>query len=241
MCLCECTRCTLTMSPIAPNQAEMRAMVEIHREIARSEGGVEPFNEEEENMIKGALSLSVRTVAENEQFKPVDRTFKLPIDGHMDYITMNAIVQSGFSRIPVHAPGDESLLLGYIISKDHILLDPKERRPISTLPLYQPVLALPSTTLATLLNEFQTGRSHFAFVSKNPDLLKRTVSEYLLNRDSAVVSKVSKLFLTWIGVCPTREFVNLSIMCVCCVLCAVCCVNFVLCVRWVFRDSVRFR
>ena len=45
------------------SRAEVRAMIEIQREVALKEGHGEPFNEDEEDMIRGVLTLSVTTVA----------------------------------------------------------------------------------------------------------------------------------------------------------------------------------
>ena len=54
---------------------EVRALVAVHREIAREDGRAEPFNNDEEAMIKGALSLSTLTAETAGILKPVRKDF----------------------------------------------------------------------------------------------------------------------------------------------------------------------
>lgn len=114
---------------------EVRALVEIHREIAQEEGIVEPFNKDEEDMVRGALSLSLMKADNADLLKPTERLFTLPLDGVMDEETMQLILDQGFSRVPIRHP--KGVLIGYFMVKQMILLDPKEKTPISQLERYK--------------------------------------------------------------------------------------------------------
>jgi metal transporter CNNM len=114
---------------------EVRALVEIHREIAQEVGIVEPFNEDEEDMVRGALSLSLMKADNADILKPRERVFTLPLNGVMDEETMNLILEMGYSRVPIEHPG--GVLIGYFMVKQLILLDPKAKTPISKLERYK--------------------------------------------------------------------------------------------------------
>ena len=109
------------------SRAEVRAMIEIQREVALKEGHGEPFNEDEEDMIRGVLTLSVTTVAAPHILQPMDKLFVLPYDGLMDRPTMRAITEKGFSRVPVFVDGQPTNILGYLLVKDLIELDPDDK------------------------------------------------------------------------------------------------------------------
>ena len=127
-------------------RAEVRAMIEIQREVAVDEGHREPFNKDEESMIKGTLSLSVTKVDAPDILKPTSKLFSLPYDGLMDRPTMRAITSHGYSRVPVYVDDDYSNIIGYLLIKDLIELDPDDGIPIADLDLYEPVsLPQPST------------------------------------------------------------------------------------------------
>ena len=161
---------------------EVRALVAVQREIASEEGVAEPYDLTEENMIKGALSLSTLTPISSERLKPTSQVFTLGLDAFMDYSTMQSIIDHGHSRIPVHAPGDKSCFLGYILTKDHLMLDPRAATPLRDLPLYSPVVATPTLTLSALLQEFNQG-THIAFVAKDPLMLRHALDEMQSERD----------------------------------------------------------
>lgn len=119
---------------------EVRALVEVHREIAKELGLTEPFNKDEEEMVKGALTLSLTKADSKEILKPVDDLFALPLDGVMDAKTMQDVLKRGFSRVLVRHPS--GVLIGYFLVKELILLDPKEETPIALLERYK-VLIIP--------------------------------------------------------------------------------------------------
>lgn len=59
---------------------------------------------DEVNIIKGALDLSSKTAAEG--MTPLDLVFMLSTNTKLDSETLEAILASGHSRIPVHRAGN---------------------------------------------------------------------------------------------------------------------------------------
>jgi hypothetical protein len=87
----------------------------------------------------------------------------------LDAETMHEIFNSGFSRIPCYdrnRPSNDNIV-GLLIVKDLILLDPADETPVHVLlNLYPRPLecVFPTTTLKEILNLFKTGRTHMAIV-----------------------------------------------------------------------------
>ena len=96
----------------------------------------------------------------------------------LDRATMTRLLQSGFSRIPLHAGAVEGVDR-YLIVKEHILLDPDDAAPVAGLRAYSPVWVAPDASLFQALNTFQTGRTHMAFVSRDPELARASAEQGL--------------------------------------------------------------
>ena len=164
---------------------EVRALIEVHREIARDQGHAEPFNEDEEDMIRGALSLGTLTADAADVLTPTAKLFSLSHDAILDGPTLKRIHVEGYSRVPVHDPRDASLCVGYLMVKDFIVLNSNAKTPVSSLYLYQPVCASPTLPLSSLLNEFQTGSSHMAFITHDPGLMKKAMEAFGTTKNGA--------------------------------------------------------
>lgn len=55
------------------------------------------------NVIIGALDMHTKTV--QKAMTPLEKVFMLPADGKLDAKTMEKIVDTGHSRVPIHRPG----------------------------------------------------------------------------------------------------------------------------------------
>ena len=161
----------------AISRNQVRALVEIHRELAKEGGIPEPFLEDEEDMIKGALSLGSITVDTADVLTPINDVFSLPFDARLNLSTLKLVLEKGFSRVPV-VHHESSVLLGYLLVKDFIVLNPELAEPISDMELYAPVCCRPTRLLSDLLNDFQTGASHMAFIARDPALLSRALAQF---------------------------------------------------------------
>ena len=165
---------------------ELRAMVEVTRELWKKEqehgghGGGDGeeegmLHEDEEDMIRGAIELSITKVRDCEKLLPMDKLYFLRTDQRLDRETMEELVAMGHSRVPIkHVLHGVELVIGYILVKDHITLDPDDGVLIADLVrdkpevLYFPAIVSPEITLRALLNEFQYQSCHMCFVSDNP-------------------------------------------------------------------------
>jgi metal transporter CNNM len=170
------------------------------------------IHEDEVTIVEGALQMKTKVAL--DVFTPLRQTFCIPSDLVLDEENIVRIYSSGFSRIPVFqhpspsatlttiatdipkTPGsatsaaikmDKKLkrhICGVLITRQLIVVDASQKRPLATLPLYVPQCVSPNTTLVDLLNLFQTGGramkgGHMALVCARPHL----ANEYLSRGD----------------------------------------------------------
>jgi metal transporter CNNM len=126
------------------------------------------LNVDEVTIIHGALDLSSKTVT--EIMLPMSEIYMLEIDTKLDRNNMADILASGHSRIPVYE-ARKSNIVGLLLVKRLIVLDPDDARPIRDLVLRKPILVSPSGSCYSMLNEFQKGRSHIALITKDTELV----------------------------------------------------------------------
>ncbi|KDO32086.1 hypothetical protein SPRG_03306 [Saprolegnia parasitica CBS 223.65] len=117
---------------------------------------------DEVTIIHGALDLTTKTVA--DVMIPWADVFMLDEETLLNANTLAEILASGHSRIPVYR-GDLMNIVGLLLVKRLIVLDPADARPIKDLMLKKPMVISPSYSCYALLNEFQKGRSHMALVT----------------------------------------------------------------------------
>lgn len=118
----------------------------------------------EEKIIEGTLDMSQKRV--EDVMTGVDNIFKLPLSGVMCYETIELILESGFSRIPIYV--ENELDIRYVLlTKDLALLDPDDNVPISALVEHSKIECkyIPcGITLDRALAMFKDSRWHMAFV-----------------------------------------------------------------------------
>lgn len=149
-------------------RGELNALVDLH---AESFGG--HLQVDQINIMKSALAYGDRKCS--EIMTPMKDVFMLEVHRILDAETMHQIFNSGFSRIPVYdrnKPWYDNIV-GLLIAKDLILIDPNDAISIHTLlTLYPRPLerVFPDTTLRQLLNIFKTGRTHMAIINTVSDI-----------------------------------------------------------------------
>jgi metal transporter CNNM len=141
-------------------RGQLKALVDLH---SAAEGG--HLSADECAVIRGALDLSSKTAA--DCLTPLDRVFMVPADAVLDEATLGSILASGHSRIPVHTPEDRSGIVGMLLAKELIMVDPARQRPVSSLQLRSLPHLRSDTFLYDILRLFETGRCHMA-VLVNP-------------------------------------------------------------------------
>lgn len=145
-------------------RAQLTAFVDLHAE-GEQWGG--ELTVDETNVITGALKLSAKPAV--LAMTPLDKVFMLPRDLVLSRAVLQQILESGFSRIPVHEPGDPSDLLGVVIVKELITVEPDScERLDKAAHVYEiPVLSA-RTPLFDILNVMQTGCAHMCILTYDP-------------------------------------------------------------------------
>jgi metal transporter CNNM len=126
-------------------------------------------------MVEGALQMFTSFAI--DVFTPMRRVFAIPQDMVLTEHNMVKIFASGFSRVLVHEPGLKNAIVGVLITKMLIVVDPKDERKVGTLPLRIPKCVGPSEPLVNLVNLFQSGgQLHLALVCARPSSGNRALS-----------------------------------------------------------------
>ena len=118
---------------------------------------------DEVTIIHGALDLTRKKA--HEIMIPFDEVFMLEETCKLDDNLMADIIHSGHSRIPIFRETRQNVI-GVLLVKKLIVLDPEDERPITDLHLRTPIVVHPNFSCYALLNEFQKGKSHIAFLSR---------------------------------------------------------------------------
>ncbi|VEU23031.1 DEKNAAC104078 [Brettanomyces naardenensis] len=130
--------------------------------------GVERLSQDEVTIINAVLDLKDKAVG--EVMTPIQKVFTLPSDTILDEAAVEEIFNAGFSRIPIHLPGEPTNFVGMLLVRILISYDPEDALPVSTFPL----ATLPETGYYTsclnILNYFQEGKSHMVVVSETPGM-----------------------------------------------------------------------
>ncbi|KAG7401519.1 Charged multivesicular body protein 6 [Phytophthora boehmeriae] len=138
---------------------------------------------DEVTIIHGALDLAAKTVA--EVMIPMEDVYMLELDTELSPDMLARVLASGHSRIPVYEK-HPSNIVGLLLVKKLIVVDPDDRRPIRDFILRKPILVGHNESCYAMLNEFQKGRSHIALVTKDVDLVARCWHEDLKIPESVV-------------------------------------------------------
>lgn len=139
-------------------RAELKELVAIH---GNDHGG--SLSHDEVTIIRGALDLSEKMAFQVMTHRR--HVFMVEISSEMDWVTMRDIQRAGHSRIPVYQ-GDRNNVIGLILTKSLLLLNPAVPTPVRKMKLYSIPKVEHNVTLVNLLNIFQEGASHMALVVK---------------------------------------------------------------------------
>ncbi|KAF7321454.1 CNNM transmembrane domain-containing protein [Mycena kentingensis (nom. inval.)] len=135
-------------------------------------------------IIGATLDLQEKVV--RDAMTPIEEVFMLDIEARLDYDLLKQVVATGHSRIPVFEEVDAPVtvrvadakvkpaqppkkvkkILGILLVKQLVLLDPKDAVPLRTVPLNMVPFVPNNQSLLGILDKFQEGRSHIAIVSR---------------------------------------------------------------------------
>eukprot|EP00667_Euglena_gracilis_P008383 EG_transcript_8487 len=152
-------------------RAQLKELVDIHGHVTENEFE-EALTADECMIIQGALDLKNKTVA--DCLTPMENVTMLDYDGVLDTETMQRLLDSGNSRIPVffrppqfpgaNEAGQPFQILGMILVKTLIMFSPEKATPVKECALRRVPFVPTTKPLYEMLNLFQEGRSHMAVV-----------------------------------------------------------------------------
>ncbi|KAF9806703.1 hypothetical protein IEO21_08578 [Rhodonia placenta] len=141
-------------------KAELKSFLAFHRQ------GEEPLRDDEISILNGVLELNNKHV--EEIMTSMEDVVTLSSDRILDHETVDFILRSGYSRIPVHKPGRPLAFEGLLLLKKLSIYDPSQEWPVSKFQLSILPEANPSINCFQALDYFQTGRAHLLLLSKTP-------------------------------------------------------------------------
>ncbi|KAJ7647586.1 DUF21-domain-containing protein [Roridomyces roridus] len=160
-------------------RAELKELIAMHSNLQHHGGDLKV---DTVTIIGATLDLQEKVV--REAMTPIENVFMLSIESKLDYELLKQIVASGHSRIPVYEEIDAPVstrvggpnapsatqkvkkILGILLVKQLVLLDPKDAVSLRTVPLNTVPFVPNNQSLLGILDKFQEGRSHIAIVSR---------------------------------------------------------------------------
>ncbi|KAG5641358.1 hypothetical protein DXG03_005441, partial [Asterophora parasitica] len=162
-------------------RGELKELIAMHSSHATLGGDLKT---DTVTIIGATLDLQEKVV--KQAMTPIDEVFMLSIDSKLDYDLLKKICQTGHSRVPVYEEVNVPIsnlggtddgstkvrtkklkkILGILLVKQCVLLDPKDATPLRNIPLNKVPYVPNNEPLLGILDKFQEGRSHMAIVSR---------------------------------------------------------------------------
>ena len=133
----------------------------------------ESLSQRELGILEGTLDL--RMIPVSSKMIPIQRTFMLSTDDYLTKETIEKIMETGHSRIPIYRGTDIHNIKGILLVKLLLKLpwtqNNLETISINSISLIRPLIFHPRTSMLEALRRFQTGRSHMAIITKYVDYI----------------------------------------------------------------------
>lgn len=178
-------------------KAELKSFLQFHRT------GEEPLRDDEIAILNGVLELNTKKV--ESIMTPMQDTVTLSADCILDHNKVDSILLSGYSRFPVHAPGNPTAFIGLLLIKKLLTYDPAKALPVSSFELSILPEAHPTINCFQALDYFQTGRAHLLLISRTPgraggaigvitleDIIEEIISEEIVDETDRYEDNQSK-------------------------------------------------
>ncbi|KAI0668591.1 hypothetical protein C8Q78DRAFT_232862 [Trametes maxima] len=143
-------------------KAELKSFLAFHRQ------GEEPLRDDEISILNGVLELNTKKA--EQIMTPMEDVFTISADRVLDHATVDFILRSGYSRIPVHKPNRPLAFIGILLVKQLSIYDTSTSIPVSEFPLSLLPEAPPTINCFQALDYFQTGRAHLLLLSRTPGI-----------------------------------------------------------------------
>jgi len=142
----------------------LKTLVTLHKTLGSSP--TDRLNQDEVTIISAVLDLKDKAVG--DIMTPMDDVFTMSADEVLDEDTMNIILSAGYSRIPIHEPGNPMNFVGMLLVKILITYDPEDCKRVGEFALATLPETRPETSCLDIVNFFQEGKSHMVLVSEYP-------------------------------------------------------------------------
>jgi metal transporter CNNM len=142
----------------------LKTLVALHKTLGTTPG--DRLNQDEVTIISAVLDLKDKAVG--DIMTPIEDVFTLPSDARLDEDMMDEILRAGYSRIPIHVPGNDRNFIGMLLVKILITYDPEDAKRVSEFALATLPETRPETSCLDIVNFFQEGKSHMVLVSEYP-------------------------------------------------------------------------
>ncbi|KAH9850607.1 DUF21-domain-containing protein [Lenzites betulinus] len=165
--------------------------------------GEEPLRDDEISILNGVLELNNKKA--EEIMTPLNDVVTVSADRILHHDTVDYLLRSGYSRIPVHKPGHPLAFVGLLLIKQLSIYDPSTAIPVSDFPLSLLPEAPPNINCFQALDYFQTGRAHLLLLSRTPgveggaigvitleDIIEEMISEEIVDETDRYEDNVSK-------------------------------------------------
>mmetsp|Transcript_4800 Transcript_4800/g.8955 ORF Transcript_4800/g.8955 Transcript_4800/m.8955 type:complete len:430 (+) Transcript_4800:887-2176(+) len=141
-------------------------------------------------MINGAIDLRKQVVS--DFMISTDNVFSLSDELLLDDDALVMIRKKGYSRIPIYAGRDPSSIYSILLSKKLIGYEPPSPQVLKDahLKLRKPMYVEPDLSMLKLLQRFQEGTNHMAFVCQHPPSESLSVIE-IKNLSSNVIGVIT--------------------------------------------------
>ncbi|CAG8524345.1 8458_t:CDS:2 [Ambispora leptoticha] len=142
-------------------RAELKELIKYH-ESSTLRGG--DLVTDTVTIMRGAIDLQEKIV--ENALTPIEKSFLISYDAILDQKTLEVIVRTGHSRIPVYK-GTRDNIIGVLLTKSLILYNPHDAIPLRKHTINKIPTVEANLPLFEMLNIFQEGRSHIAIVVRS--------------------------------------------------------------------------
>jgi len=119
------------------------------------------LDEEESKIIQGALEMIDKQA--RHAMTPLKDVFMLEESTILDGATINQVVVTGHSRVPVYR-GDPQRVVGLFLTRSLVGLDDSKGKRLCDMPLVEVPWVNEDTPLYDILNQLKCGQCHMAMV-----------------------------------------------------------------------------
>ena len=140
--------------------SDLKSVIELH--VKEFKGNLTP---QQMGYFTGFLDIMNKKI--RDLMVPIDKAFKLSHDFKINKVNLDAIIESGYSRIPIYE-GDPNNFIGILRLKDLVGIDLSHPHSLNELKiqLSDPIHVTENTFFLDLFEKFKGGKSRMAFVHK---------------------------------------------------------------------------